>query len=494
MIAMLCISVQSMAQSKQDQTWIFGGDNPNIENGEGNQYNFSSDGLSFTTVNLGGDVFREISLMSDKDSGELLFYSNGCKVFNRNHELMLNGDDINNVTDQWEFYCGLGFGYPGANNSMTLPDPGNPNGYYIIHKPITLVTQPTVEVFTESLRYTYVDMQLDEGNGAVVEKNVIFEERTTLWGNLQACKHINGKDWWVTQILDKTNIFLIYLLDDNGINLYHEIQQGPIHDDPDGGLAQISFSRNGDMLFIHGPEHELLLFNFNRESGDLIFKNQINLIADNNARGVCVSPNNRYLYASTTNQLYQFDLFQEDIESSKVLIDTFVPLPNDLPSPFGYMLPGPDCKIYITSQSGTFYQHVIHSPDLPGKDCDFEQHGVNSPNPMPALFSFVFPYFRMDEEHPCDPTLVGLADLYGTDRDQISIHPNPVHDVLHIEQEVDLDVERYTIFSISGRKILDGNSAKMNMTVDVSSLEKGMYVLQLVDVEGETFSSKFIKQ
>ena len=492
---MLSTTVLSVAQSKQDHTWIFGGDNPNFEPGLGNQYNFSSDGLTFTTVNLGSEVFRTVSLMSDKETGELLFYSNGCKVFNRNHELMLNGDDINNVTDQWSFYCGLGFGYPGNNNTMTLPDPANLNGYYIIHKPLTLIEEPILDAFTETVNYTYVDMELDNGLGGVIAKNIVLEERRTEWGHLQACKHANGKDWWITQILNDENIFLIYLLDENGISLVNEITEGPVLLANDGVATQVTFSRDGSKFFIHNPLNELLIYDFERETGEIIFREQIHLTEENRARAVCVSPNNQYLYASTRTRLFQFDLLNDDIESSKVLIDTFLRLPNSqVPSQFGYMLPGPDCKIYLTSPAGTTYQHVIHSPDLPGKDCDFEQHGVNSPNPMPALFSFVFPYFRMDEEHPCDPTLVGLADLYGTDRDQISIFPNPVSSLLTISQEIDLDIERYMIYTLSGQQIMSGAVSGLDLTIDVSRLDKGMYILQVVDDEGEMLASKFVRE
>lgn len=491
---MLSTAVLSIAQSKQDHTWIFGGDNPNVPNGEGNYYNFSSEGLTFSTINLGGDIFREVSLMSDKNTGDLLFYSNGCKVYNKNHELMLNGDDINNVTEQWQFYCGIGSGYPGANNSLTLPDPSNDNGYYIIHKPLTLVEEPVLSAFTETVRYTYVDMSLDNGLGAVTEKNIVLEDRRTKWGFMQACKHANGKDWWITQLLNDSNIFLVYLVNEEGINLINEIEVGPAFNEPDGSATQVTFSRDGHNFFIHSPQNELLIYDFDRENGIISNSKQILLNDDQFARGVCVSPNNQYLYASTLNHLYQFDLLAEDLEESKILIDTFIPLPNDLPSPFGYMLPGPDCKIYITSQSGTFYQHVIHSPDLPGKDCDFEQHGVNSPNPMPALFSFVFPYFRMDEEHPCEPTLVGLADIWGTDRESLDIYPNPVSSQLSISQEIDLGIERYIIYTISGQRMISGDVSDLDMTIDVSGLDKGMYILHVVDEEGEMLASKFVKE
>ena len=492
MIAMLSTAVLSIAQSKQDHTWIFGKES-SIETGiEGMKYNFTENHLTFDIVDIGDAVFREMSIMNDSNTGELLFYTNGCAIYNKNHTLMVNGNGLNDVNSLWESYCPGG--YPGVNNTIILPDPNSVSGYYILSKPLTLYTEPSVEVFTESTNYSYVDMTLDNGLGGVILKNVPFESRRTKWGNLQACKHINGSDWWIIQILDNSNTFLIYLLDQSGLNLVNEIEEGPIHDEEDGAATQVTFNRDGSLFLLHSPQNGVLIYNFDRENGIISDHNQIILTEENSPRAVSTSPNNRFLYTSTQTKLYQFDLFSENIIESKILIDTFKPLPNELPSSFGFMLPGPDCKIYITSPSGTIYQHVINNPDSQGTSCDFKQHGVIAPYPMPALFSFVFPHFRMDEEHPCDPTLVGLADLYGTDREQISIFPNPVHDLLEIEQEIDLDVEVYTIYSISGQRMMSGDVDDISISVDVSDLEKGMYVLQLIDRLGEVFSSKFIKQ
>ena len=39
----------------------------------------------------------------------------------------------------------------------------------------------------------------------------------------------------------------------------------------------------------------------------------------------------------------------------------------------------PDGKIYYSSTSNTDVLHVIHRPNLPGKACNLQQHGVSLP-------------------------------------------------------------------------------------------------------------------
>ena len=68
------------------------------------------------------------SSISDKN-GELLFYTNGLTVWNKNHEIMLGGDEL--ITD--------------VNNVQTtiiVPKPNNDHVYYIFTTRETITTTP----------------------------------------------------------------------------------------------------------------------------------------------------------------------------------------------------------------------------------------------------------------------------------------------------------------------------------------------------------------
>jgi len=97
------------------------------------------------------------SAISD-DTGNLLFYTDGVTVWNKNHVPMLNGNLI---------------GDNSVSQSVVIaPDPGNANKYYIFSNSAENVINP-------GLRYSIVDMTGDFGLGAVdaVEKDQLLLTR-----------------------------------------------------------------------------------------------------------------------------------------------------------------------------------------------------------------------------------------------------------------------------------------------------------------------------
>jgi hypothetical protein len=91
-----------------------------------------------------------------------------------------------------------------------------------------------------------------------------------------------------------------------------------------------------------------------------------------------------------------------------------------------------------------------------------------------------------------DPT-VGIDDPKHVATSSISIYPNPATGVLHLESENELSTAIF--YDMTGRAVkrvdLHGN---VTLSLDVSTLNKGIFVLQVETVEGATVSSKFIKE
>ncbi len=72
------------------------------------------------------------------------------------------------------------------------------------------------------------------------------------------------------------------------------------------------------------------------------------------------------------------------------------------------------------------------------------------------------------------------------------ISPNPVINQLTI-QSADA-IQSYEIFDLSGKRIMEAkNQLKSNISVDVSGLQTGVYMLQVKDSKGNISSAKFIK-
>ena len=106
-------------------------------------------------------------------------------------------------------------------------------------------------------------------------------------------------------------------------------------------------------------------------------------------------------------------------------------------------------------------------------------------------------YQEVDESGNTDVYLVKTDDngdvlteitLLQSNDVNIKIYPNPVSDFLKIETSLD-NITSYTIESLNGQTIQQG---KVNSTIDVSSLSKGVYFIK-INTNDNLFVKKFIK-
>lgn len=219
-IILICLSFISgnIAQNKRDYKWVMG--YSDIGTNGGNIIDFDNN-RSIDKPKFAFAMGNNCVSICDKE-GKLLMYSNGCAIADQTHKIMKNGDSIN-FGQAWLDFCSYKYsdGYPVTQNSLILPDPGNydengnqvKNGYYLLHKRNELLKKPYLHTWTPGVSYSYVDMNGNYGKGAVTKKNkLIFETKNLAHGYMTACKHANGRDWWIIQIEKDTNIFFKILL------------------------------------------------------------------------------------------------------------------------------------------------------------------------------------------------------------------------------------------------------------------------------------------
>ena len=123
--------------------------------------------------------------MSD-NTGNLIIYSDGSTVWNKNHEVMTNGLDLlgNDSSTQ---------------SAIIIPKPNSDTIYYIF----------TVDdrAGSNGLRFSEVDLTLSGGLGAVTaNKNILLESPIT--EKLTAVEASNGEDIWVISHRWESNEFV----------------------------------------------------------------------------------------------------------------------------------------------------------------------------------------------------------------------------------------------------------------------------------------------
>lgn len=72
----------------------------------------------------------------------------------------------------------------------------------------------------------------------------------------------------------------------------------------------------------------------------------------------------------------------------------------------------------------------------------------------------------------------------------VNIYPNPSDNVIHIDSDV--QVEKYSVSNLLGQTILEGNI--MNNIIDISSLEKNVYFVSVMDVNNKKVMTKKISK
>jgi hypothetical protein len=150
-------------------------------------------------------------------SGQLLFYTNGIVIGDRDYDTLRNSVNFNpGALTTYDDPDGLS----ACQAVVILPFPSQPNLYYLFHVTGNYFfanNQTEAEPF--HLSYSVVDMNLDGGFGGVVDtlKNKYIIVDTLSWGGITACKHANGKDWWVIVHRYYSDMYYKLLLTENGI-------------------------------------------------------------------------------------------------------------------------------------------------------------------------------------------------------------------------------------------------------------------------------------
>jgi len=361
------------------------------------------------------------------DLGNLMMYTDGRTVWDKNHSIMPNGDYNNNT--------GL-FGDPSSTQSgIIIPKPNNPNIYYIFtvdephHTNTTSYPNRYSGIYTEGLgniqtipdaddgynnglNYSIVDMSIISSNGSIGDVTVRNSHLVTYDPNplgeeikykcsekITAVKSRDGQGYWViTHFTDK---FYAFKIDQNGVNPTPVISQTtpviPVDGYRRNAIGQLKASPNGKKLAIAHNQignfpgsavgnGVVYLYDFDNQTGRIT--NPIQVVGNVNPYGVEFSPKTKKLYVTVSNALLQFDLESNPISASQFLLASRGNTSLQL---------GPDKKIY-KANLGTATLDVINFPELDGNSCEFQQNAValNNGESIFGLPPFITSVFSSD--------------------------------------------------------------------------------------------------
>lgn len=383
-----CLGSLTVHAQKEGAYWYFG-------NRAGLNFNSGSP-VAVTNGKLA--TLEGSATISDRN-GNLLFYTDGNQVFDRNHNLMPNG-------------FGLKGNLSSTQSAIIVPKPENPTIYYIITVDKPDYTDPPGDPI-EGVNYSVVDLTLNSGFGDIDpnQKNIHLitydesdpqEREFKSSEKISAVVHGDCSSYWVaTQF---TNKFYAFKISAAGFDTTPVISQVPTNipptkDDPIANktaIGYMKFATDGSKLAIaHGTtilgggprsgskkNGKVLLYDFDDLTGK--FSGEQTILSNSYPYGVEFSPKGSKVYVTANiydnndvllrGELYQYDLTASNISGSQVIL-------NSGDSSGGALQLAIDGKIYRAGHpSGVADYHflsVINKPELKGTSANFQLNAVN---------------------------------------------------------------------------------------------------------------------
>ena len=295
--------------------------------------------------------FVAATLSLSDSLGNLLFYSNGVSVWNKNHQKipttpMFGTSDIN---------ASSGFCY--------IPFPGQKGKYFAAG------VYPNFDQTPSGVRFVLIDV---DSNKILPYKEFNHPSLPNRFSEfLSVVPHCNGTDYWIITKgygLGDTK-FYCFLVTAAGIDVTQApvISSGFSHPGFNGGGNQLKSNRQGNKLLLGSPHGYIgietgVLYDFDNRTGILTNEQKIPDVDgySNIQTGVAFSPNGKYFYLMRSSNFATngrpYWLFQYRVSDLQYKV---------FEAPGFYFMasfqPGPDNQIYITTQENMLAR--ISNPD-----------------------------------------------------------------------------------------------------------------------------------
>lgn len=423
-------------------------------------------------------------------NGNLLLNTNGCWIANSTGDTMQNGSNLNPglFTSDWNDSTS---GLPLPYGNITLPFPGDTTKYVLFHQTGNYSTS----LASTELYYSIIDITLDGGLGSVTLKNQIAFQDTLSWG-IGACKHANGRDWWIVILKDNSHLIYKILFTPNGVSSI-STQSLNVPTAYQGNAGQPSFSPDGTKFaYTYGhsgtvPFHDVRLFHFNRCTGDFSDTTYIPFYDNTTGFGLAFSPNSKYLYHSAFDKIYQINTDTNNIAGTVDTIAHYDGFHSPNATNFWLMYLAANGKIFLTSGGPVNFLHYINEPDSGGIVCDVQQHALQIPcynvGTVPNHPNY---YLECDTTSGCPCLATGIHEPLQYDF-HFSVSPNPTtgnFKIIYLLSQNKRGI--FEMFDVSGRRVYSLALPQWStlQMISLPELTEGLY--QCVITAGNTRVSR----
>lgn len=335
-------------------------------------------------------------------NGQLVFYTNGSTIWNRDHEVMLNGTDIGGDSTSTQA-------------ALIIPFQDDNTLFYVF------TTEQVYGDFSFRLKYSIVDMKFDSAYGKVILKDYTLLESSTeritatgFTGNPYLLVHEYGNPH-----------FRSYLINDSGIGAAQHTGIGKPHrfqnESEASGYTRFSPGGQSLAMLIPGDTNYVEIFDYDFATGAVGNPRLIDIEEYGGARayGLEYSSDGQKLYITTngtSSKLIQYDLdslFSEDPVSdiSATKYDGYPVAAGN----YGALQRGANNVIYLAVDNATSVGEIA-SPTGDDDQAGFSESGIDiNPDGIGRRSRLGLPNFSLDAANqgqtPSIETTVGCVGL-----------------------------------------------------------------------------------
>jgi|GEM_PF-2284828 len=458
LLLLIGFTVCANAQHQGD-VWVFA-------NGNRLDFNGYPPQVSNGTEILPTDVEVEGVVSISDANGDLLFYSDGVKLW----------DWLGNVI------TGSLMGHQSSTNSAYIVSvPSSSDQFYLF------TLDAMQNNLTNGLRYSVVKACRDDGVSVLTSNELLSENMTE---KMTAVRHANGIDYWLITHEFGNDVFKVFLVNSQGITLSGTQSCGLIHGPSlSAAVGQIKASPDGSVIALNVTNNKWTdIVSFDKANGSiecvLSFPPDTSETGSFRAiYGLSFSPSGRYLYISGGSRfrLWQFDVSLIGQSFSAFYASKVVLSDDDFQSgtSFHQLQLGSDGKIYCSSWNNE-HLAVIHEPDIGGLSCAFEDSAIVLQN----LGNYGLPAFVDSYDYSisgiCD-TSVGINEQ-PIRENALTIYPNPTTTQTKLTYSTPQGRPTMQLADMLGRVVhkVQLPSHEGSYTLDASTLGTGVYFCTLL--------------
>ncbi len=416
--------------------------------------------------------------------GRLLFYTNGCHLYGRNHEIIPGGENLN-PGEVHDMVCGK-YGYIAPKGASLATFRTRPNLYFLIH----LGMENTIahSVSYGPLYLTRIVYDTITGAVAVLSKNEILIEGEV--DPFELIRHGNGDGWWLI-----TNTF--------GTAEYHKIlltPEGPQQHEtqalgygfpfpPCRWQRSLSASPSGERLLRFSSKCGAQYLTFDRCNGELSeagFSHLENGIFGGG--GSAFSEDSEYVYFSRWYRVVKVP-FQNPPDTLRA---SYTP-PSGFGGSFVQMYRDPYGRIFIAPQASEPYLHLIGAGDSAPDTARVQFEGLRLPRRIQRTIPH-YPNYALGPlaGSPCDTLMITAVAPAPSVGSGLRLYPNPAADKITVEMEF-AGQKELILFDALGRALRTLSTSSISVEVDLRYLPKGIYFIQVYQKGWRLGPLRFLK-